>query len=185
MHPLKDDPNAYLWYSKTKGRVSYGRLRIFIKQLAKVANIKKDVWLYLFRHSALTEYEKIYGSSITEVYGNWVKGSPIRNRYIHLANSDQHNAVLKRYSILDNNNNNSNTTILEPIRCHRCNTMNEPTAKVCYNCSLILDKRFALELSKKEEETRKEREDKVKMLESEVKELKLIIEGLVRRLNKE
>jgi Site-specific recombinase XerC len=96
MHPLKDDPNAYLWYSKTKGRVSYGRLRIFIKQLAKVANIKKDVWLYLFRHLALTEYEKIYGSSITEVYGNWVKGSPIRNRYIHLANSDQHYAVLKR-----------------------------------------------------------------------------------------
>ncbi len=186
MHPLKDDPNAYLWYSKTKGRVSYGRLRIFIKQLAKAANIKKDVWLYLFRHSALTEYEKIYGSSITEVYGNWVKGSPIRNRYIHLANSDQHYAVLKRYGILDSNNNNNsnnNNTILEPIKCPRCNAMNEPTAKVCYNCSLILDKRFALELSRKEEEARKEREDKVKMLESEVRDLKMIIEELARRLN--
>ncbi len=49
--------------------------RVFIKELARVANIskKKDVWLYLFRHSALTEYEKTYGSSITEVYGNWIK----------------------------------------------------------------------------------------------------------------
>jgi len=46
-------------------------------------------------------------------------------------------------------------TLLEPIRCHRCNTINEPTAKVCYNCSLILDKKFALELSKKEEEAKK------------------------------
>ncbi len=182
MHPLKDDPNAYLWYSKTKGRVSYDRLRIFIKELAKAANIKKDVWLYLFRHSALTEYEKTYGSAITEVYGNWVKGSPIRNRYIHLADSDQHNAVLKKYGILDNNNNSSNTIILEPIRCYRCNTMNEPTAKVCYNCSLILDKRFALELSKKEEEAKKAAEDKVKLLEHEVKELKMIIEELARRL---
>jgi len=70
MHPLKDDPNAYLWYSKTKGKVSYGRLRAFIKELAKVAGIRKDVWLYLFRHSALTEYKKTYGSAITEVYGN-------------------------------------------------------------------------------------------------------------------
>ncbi len=181
MHPLKDDPNAYLWYSKTKGRVSYDRLRIFIKELAKIANIRKDVWLYLFRHSALTEYEKTYGSSITEVYGNWVKGSPIRNRYIHLANSDQHYAVLKRYGILDSNNSNSNT-ILEPIRCYRCNVINEPTAKVCYNCSLILDKRFALELSKKEDEAKKVAEDKMKMLEYEVKELKMIIEELARRL---
>jgi len=186
MHPLKDDPNAYLWYSKTKGRVSYGRLRVFIKELAKVAGIskKKDVWLYLFRHSSLTEYEKTYGSAITEVYGNWVKGSPIRNRYIHLANSDQHNAVLKRYGILDNNNSNSNTTILEPIRCHRCNTINEPTAKVCYNCSLILDKRFALELSKKEEEVKKATDDKIRMLGNEVKELRAIIEELTRRLKK-
>ena len=187
MHPLKDDPNAYLWYSKTKGRVSYGRFRAFIKELAKVSGIskKKDVWLYLFRHSALTEYEKTYGSAITEVYGNWVKGSPIRNRYIHLANSDQHNAVLKRYGILDSNNTNNNNTntILEPIKCYRCNTINEPTAKVCYNCSLILDKRFALELSKEEEEAKKAAEDKVKLLESEIRELKMIIEELARRLN--
>jgi integrase/recombinase XerD len=189
MHPAKDDPNAYLWYSKSKGRVSYNRLRMFVKELAKVAGIKKkkDVWLYLFRHSALTEYEKTYGSAITEVYGNWVKGSPIRNRYIHLANSDQHNAVVKRYGLLDSknsssSNSNNNNTILEPIRCYRCNAINEPTAKVCYNCSLILDKRFALELSKKEEEARKEKDDKVKMLESEVKELRVVIEELARRL---
>ncbi len=93
MHPVKDGSNAYLLYSKTKGRVSYGRFRIFIKELVRVSGIskKKDVWLYLFRYSALTDY-KLYGSSIIEVYGNLVKGSPIRNRYIHLANSDQHNA---------------------------------------------------------------------------------------------
>ncbi|MEM4284646.1 MAG: hypothetical protein QXR25_07275 [Candidatus Nitrosocaldus sp.] len=92
---MKNDPKAYLWYSRQKNkkqgeyRVSYGRLRVFLKRLAEVAGIRKRVWLYLIRHTALTHVEKEYGSSITEIYRNWRKGSPIRNRYIHLASSDE------------------------------------------------------------------------------------------------
>ncbi len=73
-------------------RISYYMLDMFIERLAKEAGINKKVWLYLFRHTALTHYEKELGSSITEIYGNWVKGSSIRNRYIHLASSDQRDA---------------------------------------------------------------------------------------------
>ncbi|MEM4394751.1 MAG: site-specific integrase, partial [Candidatus Nitrosocaldaceae archaeon] len=181
-HPLKEDPNAYLWYSKQKNkqgeyRVSYDRLRIFLKRLAEVAGIRKRVWLYLIRHTALTHVEKEYGSSITEIYGNWRKGSPIRNRYIHLASSDQREAVLKRYGLLkegDNSSNNSNS-IIEPKRCYRCNTLNEPNARICKHCGLIIDPRYAMQIHS-------EREGKIKELEEKVIHIEELFNELLSKL---
>lgn len=109
---------------------------MFIKRLAE-AGINKKVWLYLFRHTALTNVEKELGSSITEIYGNWIKGSPIRNRYIHLANSDQRDAILRRYGIIKDS-----SSLLELKVCYRCQYKNEPDAKVCKQCGLILDPKF-------------------------------------------
>ncbi|MEM4364991.1 MAG: site-specific integrase [Candidatus Nitrosocaldus sp.] len=174
-HPLKEEPNAYLWYSRTKGRVSYGRLRAFLKRLAEVAGIRKRVWLYLIRHTALTHVEKEYGSSITEMYGNWRKGSPIRNRYIHLANSDQREAVLKRYGLLKEGDNSSNSnSIIEPKRCYRCNTLNEPNARICKHCGLVIDPRYAMQIHS-------EREGKIKELEERLARVTAIVEELLRR----
>ncbi|MEM3092590.1 MAG: site-specific integrase, partial [Candidatus Nitrosocaldus sp.] len=179
-HPLKEDPNAYLWYSRQKNkqgeyRVSYDRLRIFLKRLAEVAGIKKRVWLYLIRHTALTHVEKEYGSSITEIYGNWRKGSPIRNRYIHLASSDQREAVLKRYGLLkEGDNNSSSNSIIEPKRCYRCNTLNEPNARICKHCGLIIDPKYAMQIHS-------EREEKIKELEERLARVTAIVEELLRR----
>ncbi|MEM4400653.1 MAG: tyrosine-type recombinase/integrase [Candidatus Nitrosocaldus sp.] len=183
-HPLKEDPNAYLWYSKQKNkkqgeyRVSYDRLRAFLKRLAEVAGIRKRVWLYLIRHTALTHVEKEYGSSITEMYGNWRKGSPIRNRYIHLANSDQREIVLKRYGLLkegdNNSNSNSNSSIIEPRKCYRCNTLNEPNARICKHCGLIIDPRYAMQIHN-------EREGKIKELEERLARVTAVVEELLRR----
>ncbi|SPC34088.1 protein of unknown function [Candidatus Nitrosocaldus cavascurensis] len=39
------------------------------------------------------------------IYGNWRKCSPIRNRYIHLASSDQREAVLRRYGLIRDDSN--------------------------------------------------------------------------------
>ncbi|MEM2919418.1 MAG: tyrosine-type recombinase/integrase [Candidatus Nitrosocaldus sp.] len=173
-HPLKEDPNAYLWYSRTKGRVSYGRLRAFVKKVAEVAGIRKRVWLYLIRHTALTHVEKEYGSSITEMYGNWRKGSPIRNRYIHLASSDQREAVLKRYGLLKEGDNNSSNSIIEPRKCYRCNTLNEPNARICKHCGLIIDPKYAMQIHS-------EREEKIKELEERLARVTAIVEELLRR----
>ncbi|MEM1959682.1 MAG: site-specific integrase [Candidatus Nitrosocaldus sp.] len=179
-HPLKEDPNAYLWYSRQKNkqgeyRVSYDRLRIFLKRLAEVAGIKKRVWLYLIRHTALTHVEKEYGSSITEIYGNWRKGSPIRNRYIHLASSDQREAVLKRYGLLkEGDNNSSSNSIIEPKRCYRCNTLNEPNARICKHCGLIIDPKYAMQIHS-------EREEKIKELEERLARVTAVVEELLRR----
>ncbi|MEM4275694.1 MAG: site-specific integrase [Candidatus Nitrosocaldus sp.] len=187
-HPLKNDPNAYLWYSKQKNkqgeyRVSYQRLRVFLKRLAEEAGIRKRVWLYLIRHTALTHVEKEYGSSITEMYGNWRRGSPIRNRYIHLASSDQREAVLKRYGLLANNNSsngsNSNGSIIEPKRCYRCNTLNEPNAYICKYCGLILDTRYAMQ--RKREEEGKREEERIRELEDRLAKVTALVEELLRR----
>ncbi len=160
IHPDKDNPDAYLWYSKTKGRLSYGRLSKLVKDLAKAANIKKRVWLYLFRHTALTHVEKEFGSSITEQYGNWRKGSPMRNVYTHLANSDQKDAILKKHGIKEKS---SNSMINFRI-CYRCNTRNEPNARICKLCGLILDKEYANSIKSNEKAKIKELEEKIEKL---------------------
>ena len=176
-HPDKENPEAYLWYSKPKGVISYGRLRRFIKELAKEAGIKKRVWLYLIRHTALTAVEKEFGSNITEIYGNWRRGSPIRNRYIHLANSDQREAILRRYGIKNNddNNNNNNVSIVTFRECNRCNTKNDPNARICKLCGLILDREYALRI-------KDEKEARIKELESKIERLEGIINALAERL---
>ncbi|MCS6768583.1 MAG: site-specific integrase [Candidatus Nitrosocaldus sp.] len=180
-HPLKNDPDAYLWYSRIRGRISYGRLREFVKRLAVEAGIspRKRVWLYLIRHTALTHVEKQFGSSITEIYGNWRKGSPVRNRYIHLATSDQREAVLRKYGLLkkeedNNSNNSSSSSIVEMKRCYRCSNLNEPTARICRYCGLILDQRYALQL-------KNERDQKIKELEDRLARITEIVEELLQR----
>jgi site-specific recombinase XerD len=171
-HPEKDNPEAWLWYSKPKGRISYDRLRIFLKKLAKEANIKKRVWLYLIRHTALTNVEKEYGSSIAEIYGNWRKGSPIRNRYIHLANSDQREAVLRKFGLKVDSSN-----IIDFRECYRCNTKNEPNARICKLCGLILDQKYANSIRNNQQEKIKELEEKIEKLTILFNELRGLVKA--------
>jgi integrase len=171
-HPDKDNPEAWLWYSKPKGRISYGRLRKFIKEVAKAANIKKKVWLYLFRHTALTHVEKEFGSSITEQYGNWRKGSPMRNVYTHLANSDQKEVILKKHGIKKDISNGM-VTFRE---CYRCNTKNEPNAIICKLCGLILDKEYANTI-------RNNQQEKIKELEEKIERLTMLFDELTKRIS--
>ncbi len=171
-HPDKDNPEAWLWYSKPKGRISYGRLSKFVKDLAKASNIKKKVWLYLFRHTALTHVEKEFGSSITEQYGNWRKGSPMRNVYTHLANSDQKEAILKKHGIKEDSSNGM-VTFRE---CYRCNTKNEPNARICKLCGLILDKEYANTI-------RNNQQEKIKELEEKIERLTMLFDELAKRIS--
>jgi hypothetical protein len=74
-HPQSDDPNAFLWYHNNKqGVMAYQMLFHLIKKSAKMAGIKKRVWVYLFRHTSLTMYSKKLGN-LVKLYGNWSAGS--------------------------------------------------------------------------------------------------------------
>jgi len=96
-HPYSDNPNAFLFYHDNKdGLIPYHRLSELIKKAKEISGIKKRVWSYLFRHTALTTYSKKLGN-VAKIYGNWSRGSNMLAVYEHLANSDQEDGFCQVY----------------------------------------------------------------------------------------
>jgi len=54
--------------------MSYYYFRKLLKELARKAGIKKEVWPYLSRHSCLTSIAKVFTESRLELYAGWVQG---------------------------------------------------------------------------------------------------------------
>jgi site-specific recombinase XerD len=68
MNPFRDEPDAPLWCALSRnadgGRhLSYRHFQLLIKKINRRANLKKDIWLYLFRHTTLTSMAKVFTES--------------------------------------------------------------------------------------------------------------------------
>ena len=139
-HPLKDDPNAPLWYSLWKSSktkcVSYGYLREHLKRCKEKAGIKKRVWNYLMRHSQLTHLAKKLSDQTLRVYGNWKPGSKMTARYVHLSGKDAENAILELHGIKPKDDSNA---VAQLKKCPRCEHDNTPERQRCAKCGYILD----------------------------------------------
>ncbi|CAE6501104.1 tyrosine-type recombinase/integrase [Candidatus Nitrosotenuis uzonensis] len=154
-HPLRDDPNAPLWYSFWKSsrtkQVTYGYLREHLKRCKEKAGIKKRVWNYLFRHSQLTNLAKKLSDQTLRVYGNWGAGSKMPAKYAHLSGKDAENAILELHGIRSADNNNSAFPRLK--KCPRCGSDNTPEKHRCTSCGYIIDERLLAETLKTQQST--------------------------------
>jgi len=94
--------NAPLWAAlsnNSKGKcVSYRYLRKLLERLKK-ANLGKDVWPYLLRHSSLTSLAKVFTKSKLELYAGWVQGSKMARQYVHFPARDLETAVLELHGL--------------------------------------------------------------------------------------
>jgi integrase/ribosomal protein L40E len=156
-HPRKEDLNAPLWAAlsnNSKGKcVSYSYLRKLLKRLAKKANLGKDVWPYLLRHSSLTSLAKVFTESKLELYAGWVQGSKMARRYVHFSARDLEEAVLEIHGLKQTSR---TSGVLKAEECPRCGAKNPPDALRCNCCGYIIDKELA---TKKEEEERRKDEE--------------------------
>ncbi|NIO23063.1 MAG: tyrosine-type recombinase/integrase [Candidatus Aenigmarchaeota archaeon] len=144
-HPSQNDPNSYVWISN--GHVNhnqpmcYGNLMDLLRKIAVRAGVKKRVNPHNFRHSKATEMAK----SLTEyqlcLYFGWKK-SATASTYVHLAGRDLDIAI-RELAGLSTPEQKKNE--LEPIKCPRCEKTNEPTAKMCNRCGLILSAKNAMQ----------------------------------------
>jgi len=139
MHPLKNDPNAPLWLSRSNRnrfqKWSYRACDKALKLLAKKAGIKKDVSIYTFRHTSATRDAKL---GFTEAqlclkYG-WKIGSRVPAVYLHLSAKDLREVVRNIYG----------GKPLEPpkpqtIECPKCHALNHPSQYYCSNCGAPLN----------------------------------------------
>ena len=124
--------------------MSYPYLRKLIKNLQVESGIKKRIWAYLFRHSAITEYIRLLKSpQLVKRYGNWSKNSNMINRYEHLADSDQEDAILKLHGLKKEEG--GKVSMLFSKICPSCKERNSADKSHCVKCGEIISKKLAQE----------------------------------------
>jgi len=82
-HHRGDDPSAPLRCSLAANyageRLSYRHFRLILRRIVEGAGVKKSVWPYLFRHTALTRLAKVFTEAQLEQYAGWVQDKrPLR-----------------------------------------------------------------------------------------------------------
>lgn len=151
-HPYGDDPDAFLFYhDNADGLIPYQRLSELIKNTRRISGIKKRIWPYLFRHTALTEYSKKLGN-VAKIYGNWSSSSNMLAVYEHLANSDQEDAILKLHGLKKDD---TNKSILFSKSCPNCHEQNSSDKHHCIRCGKELSEELVKIKEAKREATRK------------------------------
>ena len=168
-HPKSKDADAPLWASlsnNSKGNcVSYYYMRKLLKTLAKRANVKRDIWPYLFRHSCLTAMAKVFTESKLELYAGWVQGSKMTRRYVHFSARDLEEAVLELHGLAKKDEVRRDFRL---EKCPRCEKKNQPESMRCSFCGYILDKNLAEELEQKTVERELEIQHRLQRLEQTI-----------------
>ena len=156
-HPGADDPDAFLLFEDNEeGRMSYWQLWNLVKNSASKAGIKKRIWIYLFRHTSITEHVKHLGKVAT-VYGNWSHNSRMPQKYTHLADSDQEDAILKLHGLKSKD---ENYSMLFSKICPSCKEHNSADKSHCTKCGFILSKKLAQERESRRRDQTKNMETK-------------------------
>ncbi len=162
-HPRRNDPKAPLWASlgnnSKGGRISYYYFRKLLRRLAERAGIAKEIWPYLFRHTALTNMAKVLTEAKLELYAGWIQGSRMTRRYVHFSGRDLEEAILGLHGLEKVE---KQEVTLKTLKCPRCESRNSPDATRCNFCGLILDRKIA---EKMEEEERKKDEEVLARIE--------------------
>lgn len=152
-HPLKHDPNAYLWISNRNKLVSYGWIYQFLDKLGKKAGIKKKLNPHNFRHSRATHLANHLTEAQMKEFFGWTQGSDMAAIYVHLSGRDVDDAILNVYGMKTDKN--RNESILKPKICKRCEETNPSGNKFCSKCGLPLDKQAINEVMQNDFERKK------------------------------
>lgn len=131
-HPKRNDSNAKvfpLWANQ---------MFAVVKRVAKDSQVKKRVWIHLFRHSRLTALAQHLTESELRVFAGWSKNSSMAGVYVHL---NGHDLTNKLVSIAKSGKAEEQTITkpspLKPVMCPRCQQENPPASMYC-NCGMLL-----------------------------------------------
>jgi len=176
-HPTKEEPASPLWVgvgNPGRGkRLEYGAARKMLREIARRAEVRKDVNPHNFRHSRATHLAKHLTEAQMNQYFGWVRGSDMPATYVHLSGRDIDESILKMRGLLKPKEETVESS-LAPIPCPRCKLVNKATGRFCTRCGAVLDISTAVTM-----------QDKVKELDEKFSRLlrdDKVQEFLVRRL---
>lgn len=136
LHPRSTDPNAPLFCTLRKGtELDYDSWSSQLGEILKRAGVEKRVYNHLFRHTRATRLVTKVSESIVAKYMGWVPGTRMTKIYIHLADEDVDEAILKMHGIKKEGDEKED---LKVIQCPRCTFINDGKARFCMRCGLPL-----------------------------------------------
>jgi len=174
-HPLKKKGNP-LWLrensnDKASKRYNYFAIRSRILELGRKIKLDKPLDFYNLRHSAcyISKMDNVNPELAARKFGHSVKH--YTETYGRLSPQDD----IKRYSKLYQVNEEDEAKIEKPIRCTRCNTVNEPGLDLCDQCGNPLNMGKALSMLEEhnnlKDEIRQIREEQKDIVRQYMKEL--------------
>jgi site-specific recombinase XerD len=165
-HPLKANPEAYLFYSKhaRDHRLSYKSASALIHRACEKAGLPRRN-LYKLRHSRITNLllSRTPMPIVQKISGH--KRLETVRIYTSIINADVVDAVMIDRGLKPEKKNEDEK--IQVKKCIKCNRMEDPTAVCCSNCGSFLDITTALKFRqaresyshKNDKKTRKEIEE--------------------------
>ncbi len=149
-HPLKNDPEAYLWLSNKLKPFTYNGITRILRLSARKAGIQKRMNPHNFRHSRATFLANHLTEAQMKEHFGWVQGSDMASIYVHLSGRDVDKALLKVYGI--ENAEQKKESVFKSKECARCQLSNQATNKFCSRCGMPLDEEAKIDIFKKDAE---------------------------------
>ena len=151
-HPMRNDENAWFFCgieSENRGKkLEHANVYKFMRKGLNDAKIERRIYPHLFRHTRATILASRVTEAPLEAQMGWVHGSRMTQTYVHLSGRDQDNAILKAYGIEVKEERPIESQ--KPSFCPRCREPNDPKARFCWKCGMILDRSLTEEKLKEE-----------------------------------
>ena len=143
-HPLRHDPQAYLWPTRPSGRLlHYQAFRKILNQTAQAAGVSAKVNPHNFRHARATHLAQHLTEAQMSQFFGWVQGSDMASTYVHLSGRDVDAALLRSYGLKAGPEALPESQKLAPRKCSQCHRDNPSTHQFCGLCGLALDDQAA------------------------------------------
>jgi integrase len=148
-HQRRDDPEAYLFYSRRSvGRIGGPNVvRQIVERAVRAAGLKKRVHPHLFRHSRATEMAQHMTEQELKLWFGWTGGSRMPATYVHLSPAKLRASLNRMMGIKDAAETKASDALAERY-CMKCSTKNLPGSKFCTACGYPLSAGMAVEFEK-------------------------------------
>jgi site-specific recombinase XerD len=86
--------SEWVWSDGNK-QISYQKIRLMLKRVAKKSGITKRVYPHIFRHSSATFLSTFLSDAQMRIFFGWSRNSSMPSLYSHLSSKDIDDAILK------------------------------------------------------------------------------------------
>jgi|GEM_PF-4572938 len=138
-HPTRvpDDPLFMTYYGGKWKRISNEQARTIVKDAARDAGIKKNVFPHLLRHTRVSHTSPILSDQMMKSHFGWTKSSRMLERYVHTSESITDNNICRAFGIKVPEEK-LESLELKTIKCSVCSVVNPYSNHICYNCKRFL-----------------------------------------------